>query len=117
MQVPLDETEEFEMPAADAVLAATLALMTGYGQALQAALNPEHRLLMGAKIVRNLALLADHPQLSAGLRQVLERLQQRWQSMSACTEADAPSRCACGPARDDGDGAHAWSTAALHRVH
>jgi hypothetical protein len=78
--------EEHELPSIEAVLAGTLALMTGYSQALQAALEPQHRLLMGAKITGNLALLVDHPQLSLGFRQVLLGLQRRWQAMSQCTE-------------------------------
>lgn len=79
------EIEEHELPSIEAVLAGTLALMTGYSQALQAELHPRQRLLMGEKIGVNLALLGQHPQLSAGFRQVLIGLQDRWQAMSACT--------------------------------
>ena len=93
---PHDDIEEHELPCIEAVLAGTLALMTGYSQALQAAAHPEHRLPMGRKISRQLELLADHPQLSCGFRQVLAGLGTRWQAMSACTEAAerdcAPSR-------------------------
>jgi hypothetical protein len=64
--------------------------MTGYSQALQAALEPQHRLAMGAKISDNLSLLVDHPQLSLGFRQVLVGLQRRWDLMSRCTEEAAP---------------------------
>jgi len=81
------ETEEHELPCIEAVLAGTLALMTGYSQALQAATHPEQRLLMGRKITRQLELLAGHVQLSCGFRRVLSGLSQRWQLMSACTEA------------------------------
>jgi len=81
------EIEEHELPCIEAVLAGTLALMTGYSQALQAATHPEQRLLMGRKITRQLELLAEHTQLSCGFRQVLGNLSQRWQLMSACTEA------------------------------
>ena len=83
------EFEEHELPSVEAVLAGTLALMTGYSQALQAALEPQHRLKMGAKIGANLALLVDHPLLSLGFRQVLLGLQARWQAMSRCTEEAA----------------------------
>jgi hypothetical protein len=85
-------TEEHELPSIEAVLAGTLALMTGYCQALQAELNPEHRLLMGAKIGNNLALLTEHPLLSSGFRRVLMGLQQHWMLMSACTAEAAPER-------------------------
>lgn len=78
--------EEHELPCIEAVLAGTLALMTGYSQALQAALGPQHRVAMGVKIGANLALLVDHPQLSLGFRQVLLGLQGRWALMSQCTE-------------------------------
>jgi hypothetical protein len=81
------EIEEHELPCVEAVLAGTLALMTGYSQALQAATHPEQRLLMGRKITRQLDLLAAHAQLSCAFRQVLGNLSQRWQLMSACTEA------------------------------
>lgn len=90
--------QEIELPALEAVLAGTLALMTGYGQALQADLNPGHRLAMGAKVARNLGLLADHPQLSDNFRSVLSRLGQRWQWMTGCTQAAYEQACAapCG---------------------
>jgi len=81
-----ESLEEHELPSIEAVLAGTLALMTGYSQALQAALDPQHRLMMGMKISDNLALLVDHPQLSLGFRQVMLGLQGRWQAMSQCTE-------------------------------
>ncbi len=81
--------EEHELPCIEAVLAGTLALMTGYGQALQAALEPQRRLSMGEKVARNLSLLAEHPQLSVGFRQVLTGLQRRWIAMNDCTEQAA----------------------------
>ncbi len=86
--------EEHELPCIEAVLAGTLALMTGYSQALQAALGPQHRLRMGGKIAENLAMLVDHPQLSLGFRQVLLGLQGRWRSMDECT-AHAARDCCC----------------------
>jgi hypothetical protein len=85
MPYPRATFEEHELPCIEAVLAGTLALMTGYSQALQAALGPQHRLKMGAKIGHNLSLLADHPQLSPGFRQVMLGLQGRWLAMGECT--------------------------------
>jgi hypothetical protein len=79
--------EEHELPSIEAVLAGTLALMTGYSQALQAEVDPQGRVAMGDKIGDNLGLLLDHPQLSPGFRQVLLGLQRRWQAMGECTRA------------------------------
>jgi len=39
-------TEEHELPSIEAVLAGTLALLTGYSHALQAGLDPAQRLLL-----------------------------------------------------------------------
>ena len=77
--------EEHELPCIEAVLAGTLALMTGYSQALQAELHPHQRVQMGEKIGDSLALLIQHPQLSLGFRQVLIGLQSRWEAMRACS--------------------------------
>jgi plasmid stabilization system protein ParE len=88
-QITTAHTEEHELPSLEAVLAGTLALMTGYGQALQADHDPAQRLRMSRKIVDNLALLVDHPRLSVGFRQVLLGLQDRWQAMRRCTEEAA----------------------------
>ena len=101
-----DDIEEHELPCIEAVLAGTLALMTGYGQALQAELDPQHRLKMGLKIGDNLALLVDHPVLSLGFRQVLLGLQKRWRAMSECT-AEAARDC-------DGPAARALPASLIH---
>jgi hypothetical protein len=93
------DNEEHELPGIEAVLAGTLALMTGFSQALQAELHPQQRLSMSAKIGTNLALLIDHPQLSLGFRQVLLGLRNRWLAMRDCT-AQAARDCDC-----DRDGA------------
>lgn len=87
--MPNPITEEHELPSIEAVLAGTLALMTGYGQALQAELDPAQRLGIGRKVVDNLELLGSHPKLSLGFRQVLLGLHQRWRAMSRCTEEAA----------------------------
>ena len=92
MPPPISTTEEHELPSIEAVLAGTLALMTGYSQALQAEHDPAQRLRMGEKIGGNLALLVDHPMLSLGFRQVLLSLQGRWQAMTECT-AQAARDC------------------------
>ena len=92
--------EEHELPAVEAVLAGTLALMTGYSQALLAELHPEHRVMMGRKIGNNLAALAEHPQLSSPFQAMLGNLQRRWALMASCTAEAAPARHApCGVTR------------------
>ena len=87
--MPKPITEEHELPGIEAMLAGTLALMTGYGQASQAELDPSYRLRLGLKVIDNLELLVDHPQLSRGFRDLLSSLQTRWQAMSRCTEESA----------------------------
>lgn len=82
--------DEHELPSLEAVLAGTLALMTGYSQALQAALHPEKRLAMGAKIGWQLEVLAGSAQLSPGFREVLRDLRRHWQSMTTCTLDSQP---------------------------
>jgi hypothetical protein len=84
--------EEHHMPGVEAMLAGTLALMTGYSQYLQAASDPAHRAGMGEKIAHNLALLAGHPQLSGDCRCVLWHLHERWAVMAGCTR-DAGAAC------------------------
>lgn len=84
-------TEDHELPAVEAVLAGTLALMTGYSQALQAELHPQQRMLMGRKIGTNLVLLADHPALTEPFQRILLGLSARWQAMCDCTEGAALS--------------------------
>jgi hypothetical protein len=92
-QTPGNACEEYELPSIEAMLAGTLALMTGYSQALQAAQHPQQRVLMGSKIGRNIGQLAEHPQLSAAFKQVMQGLQQRWVLMTACTvESEPPNR-------------------------
>lgn len=84
--------EEYELPGIEAMLACTLALMTGYSQALQAAQHPQQRVSMGSRIGRNMLLLAEHPQLSTAFKSVLQDLQQHWALMTACTVESDPSR-------------------------
>lgn len=90
------------LPCAQALLAATLALMTAYPQPA-----PDARLaadalqrLMARRIVSNLFFLKAHPAVPAGLRQVLEQAHAHW-----VPRAEAPGavdRCAGGPEPLDG---------------
>lgn len=69
--------EEYELPAVEAVLAGTLALMTGFAQAQR----PAQRGQMMDKVVSNLALLASHPQLSLEFRCAAGKLRRHWQHL------------------------------------
>lgn len=71
-------TEEYTMPCAEALLAGTLALMTGHVQACCGA----HREAMVAKIVSNLTALTEDPMLSPGFKTLLWSLRGRWVSQS-----------------------------------
>ncbi len=74
---PIDSTdEEYTLPSVEALLAGTLALMTGYAQSARAC---PHRPLMARKLVSNLVCLSAHPQLSPPMQVMLGNLRTRWQ--------------------------------------
>jgi hypothetical protein len=68
--------EEYTMPSVEALLAGTLALMTGYAQSAR---ECPHRPLMAGKLVSNLLCLSVHPQLSPPMQAMLSNLRTRWQ--------------------------------------
>ncbi|MGE0349014.1 hypothetical protein [Hydrogenophaga sp.] len=68
--------EEYTMPCVEALLAGTLALMTGYAQS---ACDCPHRAAMARKLVCNLYHLSEHPQLSSPMRTMVGNLRTRWQ--------------------------------------
>jgi hypothetical protein len=72
-------------PSAEALLAGTLALMTGHAQELEAGL----RVVMARKISSNLFFLALHPDLSEAFRSALSRMRLHWLAQMACTEGGA----------------------------
>jgi hypothetical protein len=106
--------EEHELPGIEAVLAGTLALMTGYSQALQADLHPIQRVAMGAKIAHNLALLAEHPALSESFQRIVLGLGARWRLMSDCT-AQASANLQAQP-RERGEPPSAFKLQAPRRI-
>lgn len=65
---------EFVMPCAEALVAGTLALMTGHARCGCA----QHRDMMARKATVNLHTLSAHPHLSDGLRTVAKRLYEQW---------------------------------------
>lgn len=66
--------EEYTLPTTEALLASTLALMTGHVQACCVT----HREAMLGKIVSNLASLSADPMLSPGFKTLLWSLRGRW---------------------------------------
>lgn len=88
-QAARDDTDEISLPCATALLAATLALMTGH-----AAPTPEASVgratlqrLTARKIVSNLFFLQQHPHLPPGLRQVASQLHGRWWPLAHADDA------------------------------
>lgn len=72
---PPSHIEEYSLPSAEALLAGTLALMTGYAQHKE---DCEIRPLMAGKLVRNLTALAHHPAVSEPMQAMLTRLLEHW---------------------------------------
>ncbi len=79
--------EEYVLPPVDALMAGTLALMTGYAQTPQDCPN---RSLMAKKLVSNLFFLANHPNVPPTMRCVLGKLRTRWQ-LALNDSSPAPS--------------------------
>lgn len=69
------QDDTYTLPSVEALIAGTLALMTGYAQAEAAC---SRRVLLARKLACNLGSLAEHPQLSAPMQTVLSRLQGHW---------------------------------------
>jgi hypothetical protein len=72
------------LPCADALLAGTLALMTGYSCAPNGC---PMRPLMAAKLARNLAVLSRHPEISSPMKVVLGKLLIRWRQGAESTDS------------------------------
>jgi hypothetical protein len=68
--------EEYTLPSAEALMAGTMALLTGYAQSAPDCAN---RPLMAKKVVSNLFFLAAHPHISAPMQTMLGNLRTRWQ--------------------------------------
>jgi hypothetical protein len=85
--------EEYTLPNVEALLAGTLALMTGYAQS---APDCPHRVCMADKLVSHLLCLSTHPQLSPQMQAMLANLRTRWQlqlenSVAATAEDPTPT--------------------------
>lgn len=75
--IEMDGDEESHRPCAEALLAGTLALMTGHAQAC----CDNQRQSMSGKIVSNLSQLTEYPILSPTFRAALSKLRTHWQVM------------------------------------
>lgn len=69
---PADESSV--LPCAEALLAGTLALMTGHADAC----CEDHRNLMASKAASNLFLLSHHPLMSEGFKTLAWKLHMQW---------------------------------------
>lgn len=67
-------SQDYLMPAADAMLAATLALMTGHAQSQ----DPRQRACLAEKIAAQLQELGQRADLSPALRPALHELRHHW---------------------------------------
>jgi hypothetical protein len=67
--------EEYVLPTVEALLAGTLALMTGCAQDDG---DRGMRALMAGKVESNLLRLSEHPELSPAMRSMLTQLRERW---------------------------------------
>jgi hypothetical protein len=105
-----DPIEEYELPCSEAVLAGTLALMTGYGQSLQAEHDPAQRLRISLRVAHNLERLAAQPGLSDPFRALSGQLATLWRQMARCT-ADACADCL------DATPAHAGADRSRRQLH
>lgn len=88
----LARDEEYLLAESEAVLAATLALMTGFSQGCCEA----HRPLMAARVAEQLESLACAGGFSGDMRSLLGRLQQRWQAVADAGAPAHPRRAGSG---------------------
>lgn len=93
--IKLDGDGEYTLPCAEAMLAGTLALMTGHAQNL----CPNRRMLMALKIRHNLDQLRSHADLSEQFRLVLLRLCHEWGALAVDMPAQGcqPDRSGAAP--------------------
>ncbi|MCJ0763789.1 hypothetical protein [Variovorax terrae] len=87
------QDEEYGLPDSEALLAGTLALMTGHAQAC----CDGRKAVLARKIVSNLFLLSQHPVLTPAFRSMLWSLHGRWTQPLPPPEAHAPGTA--GPLR------------------
>ena len=85
-----EDTQDETLPSVEAVLAGTLALMTGVAEHPLKGMRPlEVRRLMAGKVVDNLLELGAHPHLSDPMRRVMRKLCGHWQRIADPATPDA----------------------------
>jgi hypothetical protein len=81
MHIPTEfEDAPAALPCAGGLLAGTIALMTCWAapEPSADASQEQQRLLMARKIASNLYFLRQHPDVGAGMRQVIGKAHERW---------------------------------------
>jgi hypothetical protein len=98
---PVDDADakETRAPCAEGMLAATLALMTGFAEHCAhpeiASAKPAVPRLLAAKAASNLFFLAGNPALSEPMRATLWRLRAHWEALEQGRTPEAPEVRAC----------------------
>lgn len=90
---PSDDDESQPLPSPEALLAGTLALITGVVERaalVQPLASHGQSLMMASKVRVNLRSLADHPQLSPAFRSTLDRLRGHWDRLAMAGEPPEP---------------------------
>ncbi len=91
---PSTDDDGVALPSAEALLAGTLALMTGVIEraALAQPLAAHGQsLMMSAKVRSNLFFLVEHPHLSAPFRATIARLQAHWDRLAQPAAPEGPA--------------------------
>ncbi len=84
MDLQADLEDGVALPCHQALLGATLALMTAYAQPPSDARvdAATQRRLMARRIVSNLFFLREHPALEPGMRQVMTAVHRHWRTLA-----------------------------------
>ncbi len=87
-----DADDGIALPCDQALLAATLALMTAYANPCPEARvdAATQRRLMARRIVSNLFFLREHPALGPGMRQVMSAVHGHWSALARLLEGAPP---------------------------
>lgn len=74
------DVDSLDLPCAQALLAAVVALMSAYASAAPESGRDldQHRRLLARKVVSNLFFLRQHPDVPPPLRQVMAHVHQHW---------------------------------------
>jgi hypothetical protein len=107
---PFEDRTDPTLPCAGGLLAGTLALMTCWAAPERSAHASEEqqRLLMARKIASNLYFLREHPDVGAGMRQVIGKAHERWVLLAHAQPADDEAEL------DHAQGERADAANALH---